>query len=280
MKKILLIILVLIIAALPVALTACTRAAQSTRLAAGYVCSKDGYERFTYDAFYKDEKIGTMTMTFSPLDGDEISLPDPTQDGNYTATYTGTLLTVLLDLPERGDSLESYVLYSGDFVPSYSYKKTVVDGVKKEMQVVYDGKYAYTKLYQDGAEIDSAKLKIAGAYDNEMIYAVARASVIGDTSYTFSFKCPNALTSSLVGISISKTETTEVAVPCFEEEKTPCIRFAVSSDNKYAKSYSMTIASSKQKVTDNHGSEVMVTKAITSIVEGDYKYNLVNVEIE
>ena len=289
MKKVLLIILILVVAALPVAFAACSRAAQSTRLSTGYVCSKDGYELFTYDAFYKETKIGTMTMKFSPLDKDTISLPDPTKEGDYVAEYTGTLLETSLTVtdgllgekePKAGDSLVSYVLYGGDFAPTYSYKKTIVDGVTKEMQVVYEGKYAYTKLYENGKETASAKLKVSGAYDNEMIYALARASVIDDSSYSFSFKTPNALTSSLESIAITKSENTEVAVPCFEGEKTACIRFAVSTNNKYASSHHLTIASSKQKVTDEHGTEVMLTKPITSITEGDIKYNLISVEID
>jgi len=277
MKKILLVLLILVVAALPMAFAACSRTTQSSRLSTGYVCTKDGYELFSYRVFKGEQEIGTMTMCFRPLAEAEVSLPDPTKEGDRIFKgVTGTRLDLSLVVPEKGDSVTSSVIYEGDFTPIYSYKKTIIDGVTKEMQVVYEEKTVNTKLYQDGKEIDSAEFKNSGYYDNEMLYALVRASVINDSSYSFTYKCPNALTSSLDGMAITRSEAAEVSVPFLNAtEKIPCYRFSISTENPYAKSYSMTVAQSKQKV-DGIG----VNKVITGIVEGEYKYNLDKVEIK
>ena len=192
MKKFLLIVLLLVFAATPLLFTACSNVSQRDKLMPGYSCSDDGYELFTYNVFHEEAIVGEMTMKFEPLLKRTLSLPSASGNKDFTEV-TGTLLSTDLAMT-NGDTITSRALYDGNFTPIYSYKRTSVGGEVKEMQVEYEGKYLYAKRFEKGAEVSNYREKASGYFDNEMLYALVRASAVGDQSYSLAFSVANALT--------------------------------------------------------------------------------------
>ena len=300
MKKVFLIILILVLCAAPLVFTACSNVSQRDLLTMGYVCSPDGYELFTYDVNYVeivDDKIvttpvGTMTMKFEPLNNDTVTMDCATSEGKKTFTVTnGTLLTINMQRTDNDDSVFSQVLYEGSFAPVFSYKRTKVGDEVKTMQVSYEGKYLYTKLFVNGTETSSCRHKASGCYDNEMLYALVRASEVSASSYSLSYTCVNPLTAHADGMTITKTATGEEEIPLLtpssfeptENEpahKTAYYLFQISTDNQYAGSYEMKVAQKSQSVINDKISIKNVKKIILSISEGHYEYLLSGVEIK
>lgn len=291
MKKVLLIILILALSLLPMAFAACSSVSQRDLLTAGYVCGEDGYELFSYDVFKGEEIVGEMTMKFEPLKNDSVTLPSVTEEsGEKTFTgVNGSRLSVDLTM-NNDDVILSRVIYDGAFAPIYSYKRTYIGGVEKKMQVSYEGKYLHTKLFVDGKEEGGIRHKTSGCYDNEMLYAIVRASAVGESSYSLSFNVVNPLTSDTDGITISRVgeenlslkalEPTEYTLPEGQQTyKTPCYVFRISTNNQYASTYSMTVAKERQTVKNDTLDIKNVKKVITSITEGEYRYLLKDVEI-
>ena len=305
MKKTLLILLILMLAASPIALSACSSVSQAQLLSTAYVCTvPGGYELFTYDVYYKTDVVGEMTLKFSPLSGEAVALPDRTEEGGEKSfsSFTGTLLS--MDLQMNGvlnsDRVSSKVLYSNEFSPAYSYKKTEIGGVTKEMQVTYSSKYARTKLFVDGKADKTSRQKIKNAtvFDNEMLYAIVRATKVDDSSFSLSFSTPNALTATLDQITVSRSAATEVKIKALEpkeeevaaaeseknaEEKkeyaTPAYLFKISTGNRYASAYSMEIAKEPLTVNNDFMNVQNVKKVILKITEGDYSYILKGITI-
>ena len=117
-----------------------------------------------------------------------------------------------------------------------------------------------------------------------------RASAVGDSSYSLSYTCVNPLTGNADGMSISrsgeKDETIDILVPTDytlpegkEAYTTPTYVFTISTDNRYASTYSMQIAKSSQTVKNDKIDVKNVKKVITSITEGDYTYVLKDIQI-
>ena len=192
MKKILPIVLILVCCALPMVFASCGSVSQRSLLSTGYVCSDDGYELFTYEVKVGEEVVGKMTMKFEPVKGREVTIPSAEADGEKKFTVTNsTLLTTELTMT-NGDTIRSYVLHRSDCTPIYSYKETKIEGETKVMQVAYESKYLYADRYVNG-EHESYRHKSSGCYDNESLYAIVRASSIGDSSYSLSYTCVNQL---------------------------------------------------------------------------------------
>lgn len=289
MKKFLLIILILALCASPLLFAACSNVSQSSLLSFSYVCSEDGYELFTYDVFKDNAVVGAMTMKFEPLYDRSVTMVCLTEaSGEKTFSgVTGTLLSVDLAM-NNGDTIKSRVLYDGNFAPIFSYKKTVISTDVKEMQVSYEGKYLYTKLYVNGEEGPSTEHKASGCFDNEMLYALVRASAIGSSSYSFSFTSVNPLTAAPDTITISRASQVNESVKALEPTvlpegtetyTVPCYQFRISIDNAYAGSYTMNVAKENQTVKNDTLDINKVKKIIVSITEGDYLYKLSDVEI-
>ncbi|MBO7390578.1 MAG: hypothetical protein J6U39_03935 [Clostridia bacterium] len=303
MKKVLLVILILTLCAAPLLFAACSSVSQRDLLTTGYVCSKDGYELFTYDVYMADEAdkytelVGTMTMKFEPKTAASFTLPSASEEGEKQIEgFTGTLLSTDLTML-NGDTITSRVIYDSACVPTYSYKRTSIKAegsdlpVVKEMQVSYEGKYLYADLYVDGEKISSVEHKASGYYDNESIYAIVRASAIGESSYSLSFSCVNALTGTTNTMSISRqgevNDAIELLTPANpkipegqDKYTTPTYVFSVSTDNQYASPYYMEITQKAQDVVNDKINIKNVKKVITTIIEGKYKYTLVDVEIK
>ena len=289
MKKTFLVLLILVLTAIPLLLTACNNVSQTDKLMQGYSC--DEYELFTYNVYYKGGVVGEMTMKFEVVAGESLTLPSATEE-DKTVTFTGkkgTLLSTDLTMG-NGDAITSRVLYTNGFSPVYSYKSTLIGGVTNEMQVDYNGKYLYAKRYENGKRTAYVREKASGLYDNEMLYALVRASSVGDSSYSMSFSTLNPLTAAKDTLTISKIGETEEAIAVLEPEdyvlpegKTafslPCYNLRISTDNKYASTYSMTVAKSRQTVKNETIDIENVHKIITTITEGDYKYVLKDVKV-
>ena len=295
MKKVLLTVLILALCAVPVLFTACSNVSQRDLLTTGYVCSDDGYEYFSYDVYQKDGEqktlVGEMTMKFEPKKAVDVTLPSATEEaGQKTfASFSGTLLSIDVTMT-NGDSILSRVIYSSSCAPTFSYKKTVIGGVEKVMQVSYEGKYLYAKRFENGKEAASLRYKAASCLDNESLYALVRASSVGNSSYSFSYKCVNPLTMNADGMTISRVgssdETIDVLVPTDytlpegkEKYTTPTYVFRIQTDNQYASSYTMEITQKSQTVKNDKINVKNVKKIITSITEGDYVYVLKDVQI-
>ena len=294
MKKALLIVLILLVAASPIALTACSSVSQAQLLSTAYVCDvPGGYELFTYDVYHKTDVVGEMTLKFEPLTGEAVSVPDRTAEGgekNFTS-FKGTLLSMDLRMDGvfNSDSITSKVLYTNAFTPVYSYKKTNIDGVVKEMQVSYSSKYARTKLFVDGKEEKTSRHKIKNAtvFDNEMLYAIVRATKVDESSYSLTFSAPNALTATLDSLTVSRMATANANIKALEpkgktsekDTATPAYVFRISTGNRYAESYSMEIAKESVTMNNDYMNVKNVKKVILKIVEGDYSYVLKGITI-
>ena len=305
MKKALLIVLILLVAASPIALTACSNVSQAQLLSTAYVCTvPGGYELFTYDVYEKTDVVGEMTLKFEPLLKADVSVPDKTAEGgekSYTS-FTGSLLTMTLQMNgvKTNDTMTSKVLYTNAFTPVYSYKKSVIGGVTKEMQVSYSSKYARTKLFVDGKadKTSTQKIKNTTVVDNEMLYAIIRATKVDDSSYSLSFSCPNALTAAMDSITVARSGSVEEKIKALEpkEEQTaaagedaastepqefsiPSYLFKISTGNRYADTYSMSIAKEPVTVHNDTVNVENVKKVILKITEGDFSYILKNITI-
>ncbi len=295
MKKVLLAVLILILCSVPVLFAACSNVSQRDLLTTGYVCSENGYEYFAYDVYHKDgnakQLVGTMTMKFEPKKAKDVVLPcaEEASGSKAFAAFTGTLLSVDVTFT-NGDSVLSRVIYGSNGTPTYSYKKTVIGDVTKEMQVSYEGKYLYAKRFEGGKEVASLRHKAAGCYDNESLYALVRASSVNNSSYSFGYTCVNPLTMNADGMTISRVgssdETIDVLVPTDytlpegkEKYTTPTYVFRIQTDNQYAASYSMEITQKSQTVKNDVIDVKNVKKVITSITEGDYSYVLKDIKI-
>jgi len=289
MKKFFLIVLLLVFASTPLLIASCSNVSQRDKLMPGYSCSDDGYELFTYSVFYTEAVVGTMTMKFEPLNKDAVDLPSAGGDKGHFTDVSGTLLSTDLTM-NNGDTITSRVVYDGNFAPIYSYKRTFIGGVTKEMQVEYEGKYLYAKRFENGTEVSCLTEKASGFFDNEMLYALVRASAVGDTSYSLSFSVANALTGNKDSMSITKTGEVKESIKALEpytyelaegetSYTTACYAFRISTGNEYASSYTMTVTKDRQTVKNDTLDITNVKKIITTITEGEYKYILSDVEI-
>lgn len=291
MKKVVLIILILALCACPILFAACSNVSQRDLTMFSYVCSDDGYEFFSYDVYHEEAVVGEMSMKFEPLKNRSVTLPcltDASGMKSFDGVY-GTLFSIDLSMT-NGDTITSRVVYDSDFTPIFSYKSTLIGGVKKDMQVSYEGKYLYTKLYVNGEESSSSRHKAAGCYDNEMLYALVRATAVDNSSYSLSFTAVNPLTASADGMTISKVgevaesvkvlEPTEYTLPEGQTKyTTPCYQFRIATSNQYASTYSMTVAKARQTVKNDKIDITNVKKVIVTITEGEYKYILKDIQI-
>ena len=289
MKKFLLIVLVFALAATPLLFAACSNVSQRDKLMQGYSCSDDGYELFVYSVFHDEAVVGKMTMKFEPLQKKNVDLPSAGGDKGHFTEVTGTLLSTDLEL-DNGDSVLSRALYDGNFAPIYSYKRTSVGGEVKEMQVEYEEKYLYAKRFEHGQEVSCYREKKAGYYDNEMLYALVRASSVSDTSYSLSYSVANALTGATDNMTIVKAGEVKASIAALEPKEytlpegetkytTPCYLFRIQTGNQYASTYSMTVTKERQTVKNDTLDITNVKKDIATIVEGEYRYVLTDVEI-
>ena len=291
MKKFLLIALIAVIALTPLAVAACSRVSQQDMLTNPYVT--EGSEVFSYKMYYGNEAVGTMTMTFTKLTKADVTLPHPASESKEKSftSFTGTQLSMAYKLNNvfstdevniyKDDEASSVVLYTDDYAPVYSYKKEKFNGVLTEKAVEYESKYAYTYLYENGAPAKTAEVKVKNTthFDNEMIYAIIRASGISQTSYSFSFASPNANLGALETISISKMSDTTINIPLLataEKADTDCALFRIAISNNYAPPFSINVA--KDPVTLSE-SVKNVKKAILQINEEDCHYVLENIQV-
>ena len=314
MKKVFLAILIFVLCATPLLFTGCSNVSQRELLSTSYVGGDNGYELFTYDVYQqvngtftdKDgnylKKVGVMTMKFMCVDSTDdnilpavidspvykkkadkeevVVLSKEVIDGKIHAkvtNYTGAYLLMNLTIDDT-DTIESHVIYDNACNPLYSYKRTVIGGVTKEMEVRYEEKYLYG-VRKEGDKETSFKHKSSGCYDNEELYAIIRASVLEESSYNLSYTCVNPLTGNADGITISKSAIEPKVIPLFSTENTNVYPFTISTDNQYAKSYSMEIVRSVSVIAtkiDNPQvtEKVNLKKIISLITEGEYEYCL------
>lgn len=294
MKKFLIAFLILILAATPILFAACSRVSQTDMLSDPFVA--ENAEVFTYKMYHKDDVVGTMTLTFRKVRGEDVVLPDPTAENNERtiASFSGTRLSMAykMDGVYNDDEGFSELLYGNDYAPIYNYKHTSIGGTVKDMCVVYETKYAHTYLYENGEKKTEAEIKIKNTtyFDNEMIYTVVRASNVSSSSYTMSFYSPNALTAERESITVSKVQEVALNVPALvdpnaEEDKktTAAYEFRISISNTFASSYFLYIAKNPITATftkdDVEYTVTNVKKAIVVIKEGEYSYILDKIEL-
>ena len=305
MKKLLLLILVLAICVLPLTFAACSNVSQANKLFMSYACDDGGSELFTYTVYYQETPIGTMTMRFSPMTNaalDLESVSDPSGKVHIDA-FTGTMLSVDLETTELLDkdstdpdqpthhTIHAFVLYSAaSFSPAYSYRHSVINGVDEKMQVSYNGKYLQTYYYINGEEQPSSEVKASGYYDDEMLYALVRASDVGSSSYSFSFSCFSPKLNASDTLKITRKGAVEETSPVLKpldftpSEETPkhtvpCYEFSITTDNPYASSFTMTVTQKSQTVENEQINIANVKKIIVTIKEGDRKYVLSDVKV-
>ena len=300
MKKVLIVVLIAILAAMPIVFAACSRVSQTDMISDPYVA--DNSETFIYKMYYKENVIGSMTLTFKKLKAASVTLPDPTAENNERAftSFSGTQLSMaytvdgLIDGVQTNDEGYSEVLYGNNYSPAYSYKHESIGDTVRDMCVVYETKYAYTYLYENGEEKNKAAVKVKNTthFDNEMIYAVVRASRISSSSYTMSFSAPNARLCKLERISVSKVQEVKLKdvfdwAPKNEEGEAilSCYAMRVSISNSYASPYSMLITQNIESATfrddeDQPYTVENVHKVIVRIAEGDYLYLLDRIVID
>ena len=301
MKKVVFAVLILVLCCTPLLFTACSNVSQRELLSTSYVCGDDGYELFTYDVYRLDDagkytvKVGEMTMKFERLNNKDAILPAVTTESGSVlyAGYVGARLTTHLEV-ETGnaanptDTIDSTVLYKSNCTPSFSYKHTVIGGVDKVMQVIYEEKYLYATRYENGVEAASYKHKSSGCYDNETLYAIIRASVPDESSYSLSYTSFNPLTGNADGITISRGSLENENIPLLtpsvlpegtETFTTPTYNFTIQTDNQYASSYSMELTEGSVTVKNDKIDVTNVKKVITQITEGDYRYVLSGVVV-
>lgn len=296
MKKILLIISVLLLAALPVAFAACSSISQQALLQIGYVCSENGEELYTYDVYHREGenkeslvKVGSMTMSYRLVKNKAVSLSDiESETGLRTfENVFGGRLTINVTL-NNGDSVFSDVVYkSSQVAPIYSYKKTVIGGEEKIMQVVYgNGKYLHARRYEKTSadaetfqKVSDYRYKKDGCYDNEQIYALVRASQIESTSsFSISYSCVSPLAATVDTITISKGSAVaplEEALALPEDAK--CYAVKISTGNSYASSYLLSIVNAN--TPEIRSTIKNAKKVIHTIVEDDYVYALKSIDI-
>jgi len=330
MKKVVILLLITVIAAMPLIFGACGSVSQLDMLSNPYVSGDSGAEVFTYEIKHDGNDAGTMTLTFKVIKGQDMTIADPTAESKErtVSSFTGTQLTMSYKMNElfHNDEGESVVLYTNAYKPVYSYKKlcvtTTEDGklvtTKKEMVVEYKDKYAYTYFYENDAFKANSEQKIKNTiyFDNEMIYAVVRASNITESSYSMSFASPNASTSTLETITISKVDAYNLKVPAFQPDKvaaqeeqsndqeeaaaaeeeqaettqsteetpetvvsTAAYLFRVAISNPYASSYTILLAKDSVTVKNSIMNVKNVKKPILQIGEGKFVYTLSKIEI-
>ena len=295
MKKLFLILCIVILAATPILFAACSRVSQTDMLSDPLIA--DNAEIYTYKIYHGTDVIGEMTLTFKKAKTQDVVLPDPTAANNQKviSAFSGTQLSMAykMDGVYGNDEGYSEVLYGNDYSPVYSYKHTSVGGTVRDMCVVYETKYAYTHLYENGVETKSAEVKVKNTahFDNEMLYAIVRASGISQSSYTMSFYSPNALTATRESITVSKVQEAKLKIPALltaneseeEEQGLSCYEFRIAIANTYAKTYSMFIAKDPITATftkdDVEYTVSNVKKAIVTIQEGEYSYILDRIEV-
>ncbi|HCU56242.1 MAG TPA: hypothetical protein DIC18_02780 [Clostridiales bacterium] len=294
MKKVILLILVAVLIALPITLTACSSVSQRSMLMSALVCSEEGSETFIYNVHLPKvnaetkqndygDPIGTLTMKFEHLSKKSVVLPSETAESKSVSygNVNYDLLTTTLTFTDSADTIESYCVYNTiGLSPVYSYKRTFIDGVEKIMQVNYgNGKYLHALRFENGVKVNDYRHERSGCYDNEEIYALIRASKISSSSYSLSFTMVSALLGSETDIQIGKKGSYTPSIGYALAEKEKCLVFSIGTGNSYASSYELAIAEHPIAVTV--GEKVYnVKKVLHTIVEGKYAYVLKTIDIE
>lgn len=281
MKKFILIISVLVIVlSLGLTVVACSNINQMNMLSIGWL----DYEQFTYNVYKhtdKDNKelIGTLTYTFNRTKGAKVKVNDKEfKNGdasveyelNITAgEYKGTTMTSIVVFTSKFQPIASYKVFnSSNEEYSYTTFADYTTGSKK-------GTYTYTA---NGKEPVTSEFKKTGAYDNESLYTLIRASVF-DTSagYSLSMSVPDNSNFILKSVSVGLTSIDNTVKTDYNgntEIKCSTARATVSASKGQGTQCFVNYANTPITV---NGKDVV--KAIVSIYEDDYSYVLSNISV-
>lgn len=279
MKKIILVISVIVIV-LGLGLTAvsCSNINQMNMLSIGWL----DYEQYTYN-IYKTENnnknlIGTLTYTFNRIKGKKVLVNTKEFSGDAMVEYK----LEITDGEYKGTTMESIVVFTSKFQPKASYKKFDSSNEEYSYESFADyttsskkGTYTYTAHGKDPV---TSEFKKTGAYDNESLYTLIRASVF-DTSagYNLSLSVPDNSNFVLksVGVALISTDN-KVKSDYNENSEISCTtaRATVSASKGQGTQCYINYANNAISVDGKD-----IVKAIISIQEGDYSYVLSNVSV-
>lgn len=287
MKKIILVVSVILIV-LSVGLTAvaCSNVNQMNMLSIGWL----DYEQYTYNIYttQDDEKvlIGTLTYTFNRLKASE-----KVKIGEVEKEFSGdAMVEYKLEITAgeyKGTTMESAVVFTSKFQPKASYKKfnasnTEFGAIKENSYTSFadyttsskKGTYTYTA---NGKDAVTSEFKKAGAYDNESLYTLIRASVF-DTSagYSLSLSVPDNSNFVLKSVDVRLISFENTITSDFQEDPIVCTtaRATISASKGQGTHSSISYANSPIKVDGKD-----IVKVIVKIEEGNYSYVLSNISV-
>ncbi len=281
MKKLFLTLsVVVLITAIMVAACGCSKVAQTDKLSNPLV----GDETYVYDVFYNTAVVGSLTIAWTDINNAKVGKEagcDFSMGEYVNNSFTGKRLSSTLNM-DNGDSIMSDVLYKASFAPVASNKVIVKDDKTSTAYVHYSSGKVNISTTVNAIKTESSLKVKSPYYDNEMLYAVIRASDIHDDSYSMSYSMPSALTRSVDTMSIVKSSALEnVNLTEISSEAIPCYQFSITiSNNSYAGSYTVFLAKTNLPVTSANSSISAVKKAVVKIVEGDYSYILKSISAE
>lgn len=287
MKKIILVISVILIV-LSVGLTAvaCSNVNQMNMLSIGWL----DYEQYTYNVYAtQDEEkvlIGTLTYTFNRLKPNE-----KVKIGESEKEFSGdAMVEYKLNITEgeyKGTTMESAVVFTSKFQPKASYKKfnasnTEFGDLRENSYTSFadyttsskKGTYTYTAKGKDPV---TSEFKKAGAYDNESLYTLIRASVF-DTSagYSLSLSVPDNSNFILKSVGVALVSVENAITSDFQEEPIVCTTArATISASKGQGTQSFINYSNRAIKVDGKD----IVKVIVKIEEGDYSYVLSDISV-
>lgn len=274
MKKIILVIMIIAITLTTSVLVACSQVNQLNMLSMGWL----DYECYTYNVYHTEGKdstvIGTMTYTYTRVDG-EVEV-----NGKKFNQSHGAMIETKLTISGgeyQGSTMESVVVFSSTFVPTASYKKFVCS----DDSLSYTSFADYTKSSKNGTFTytdkdceTTSEFKKSGAYDNECLYTLIRASVFENQNYSISMRVPDNSTYELRTVAIGKA-TADAKTKCdYQNSEFTCTVIAARVTSKKGSSTTHTVHYSNTPIKVD-GKDIV--KPIVQIVEGDYKFVLASV---
>lgn len=274
MKKIILVIMIIAITMTASVLVACSQVNQLNMLSMGWL----DYECYTYNIYHTEGNnstiIGTMTYIYNRVDG-EVEV-----NGKKFNQSHGAMIETKLTISGgeySGSTMESVVIFGSTFVPTASYKKFVCS----DSSLSYTSFADYTKsskngsfTYSDENGEKTSEFKKSGAYDNECLYTLIRASVFETNNYSLSMRVPDNSTYELRTVTIGKMAVDSKIKADYHDTEFTCTAIAARVTSKKGSSTTHTAYYSNEPIKVD-GKDIV--KPIVQIVEGNYKFVLSSV---
>lgn len=281
MKKAILITLALILALCPAVLAACSSVNQINAISVSW----SDYEQFTYNIYEGDSNtpVGTMVYTFERILSERV-----VQVGgdDYTVTE-GAIITTELEITAGtylGDKISSIVLVKSSLLPVASYKEfeSADETRAYTSKIVYGKKKAYITV--NGKE---SSFKAKNVYDNESLYTLARASRLTESSYSLSIAGVDNLQGGTRSVAFAKGNNVTLQSDLFVDGEgnkldIECYHVGLSTAAKYGASTQthFYLATEKMSWQKADSTPVRLLKVPFKIVEGDFNYILVDIDLD